>query len=314
MTTNPRSNKEMTASPRSGDDTRDSNPRAHRSAVALLCFCALCWSIAGMFTRHLEHAQAFEITFWRSFFCVLFMVVALGVRSRGNPLRPVIAMGMPGLISGAMWSVMFTCFMLALTRTSTANTLLVLSLSPLMAALLARAVLGVRVRAGTWAAICAALAGIGWMVHEGVSAQGLSGMLIALAVPMAAAINLVTLEKMHAKVDLAPAVFIGGVVSCAVTLPLAWPMSASAHDLAILALLGVVQLAMPCMLMVRAARHLAPHEMALIGLLEVVLGPIWAWLGAGEAMAPATVQGGILVLMALAGNELMGWRLRTAAA
>ena len=74
------------------------------------------------------------------------------------------------------------------------------------------------------------------------------------------------------------------------------------HDLSILALLGIVQLALPCMLMVRAAKHLAPQEMALIGLLEVVLGPIWAWLGAGETMPPATIQGGLLVLAALVLN------------
>ena len=43
----------------------------------------------------------------------------------------------------------------------------------------------------------------------------------------------------------------------------------------------------------------APHEMALIGLLEVVLGPLWAWLGAGEAISSATLQGGALVLAAL---------------
>lgn len=280
----------------------------HRGAVALLCFCALCWSIAGVFTRHLERAEGFEVTFWRSFFCVIGVFAALAWRSRGRPLRPVVAMGVPGLVSGAMWSVMFTCFMLALTRTSVANTLLVSSISPLLAAILAYLVLGERVRAGTWVAIATALAGIWWMVRDGVSAQGVSGMLIALGVPFASAINLVTLKKMHAQVDLAPAVFTGAVLSCIATLPLAWPLSASANDLAILALLGFVQLAMPCMLMVRAARHLAPHEMALIGLLEVVLGPLWAWLGAGEAISSATLQGGALVLAALAGNELVGRR------
>jgi len=287
---------------------------SHRGAVALLCFCALCWSIAGVFTRLLERAEGFEVTFWRSLFCVIGVTAALAWQQRGRFLRPVIAMGRAGVVSGVMWAVMFTCFMLALTRTSVANTLLVSSLSPLMAALLARLVLGVRVRAGTWVAIAAALAGIWWMVRDGVSAQGLSGMAIALGVPIAAAINLVTLERMHARVDLAPAVLLGGVFSCVATLPMAWPLSATAADLAILALLGFVQLALPCMLMVRVAPWLAPQEIALIALLEVVLGPIWAWLGAGEAMSRATIQGGLLVLAALAGNELVAWRMRQSAA
>lgn len=287
---------------------------AHRRAIALLAFCALCWSIAGVFTRLLEHAEGFEITFWRSFFCALGVLAALSWQQRGNPLRPVIAMGWPGLLSGAMWAVMFVCFMLALTRTSVANTLLVSSLSPLLSALLARAVLGERIGAGTWFAIAAALFGIWWMVSDGVSAEGLSGMLIALGVPSAAAVNLVILRKLHARIDLAPAVLVGALLSCAATLPLALPFAASAYDLSILALLGFVQLALPCMLMVGVARHLSAHEIALICLLEVVLGPIWAWLGAGEAMGASTVQGGLIVLGALAAKELLGDRLRPARA
>ena len=278
---------------------------SHRNAALLLAFCALCWSIAGVFTRHLERADGFEITFWRSFFCAVAMLIILARQRRGNPLTPVIAMGWPGLFSGAMWSVMFTCFMLAITRTSVANTLLVLSVSPLLAALLGRAVLGTRISPMTWAAIALAGFGIWWMVHEGVSADGLSGMIIAAAVPVAAAINIVTLKKLQADVDLAPAVLIGALLSCLFTLPLAWPLDATGNDLAILALLGVVQLAIPCFLMIRATRSLAPHEVALIALLEVVFGPIWAWLGAGEAMPAATIQGGLVVLAALVGNALL---------
>ena len=283
------------------------NRSDHRRAVALLCFCAVCWSIAGVFVRRLDSAGGFEITFWRSLFCAAAVLAALGWQQGRRAFAPVRAMGIPGLISGAMWAVMFTCFPVALTLTSTANTLLVSSLSPLFSALLAWMVLGQRVRPLTWAAIGLALVGIWWMVRDGVSTEGAAGMLVALGVPLAVAINLVTLRRMHAQVDLAPAVLLGAGISCLAMLPLAWPVSASAHDLAILGFLGVVQLALPCMLMVRAAKHLAPHEMALIGLLEVLLGPIWAWLGAGEAIPAATAQGGVVVLAALAANAWWGY-------
>lgn len=278
---------------------------SHGAAAGLLAFCALLWSSAGVVTRRLESAEGFEVTFWRSLFCVIGVGLALAWQARGRFWRPVVAMGPVGLASGLMWAAMFTGYMLALTRTSTANTLLVLSLAPFLTALLSWAVLRERVRAGTWAAIVAAGAGMAWMVRDGVSAQGLSGMAIALMVPVASAINIVMLKRVRASVDLAPAVLLGAVLSCVITLPAAWPLSASLHDIALLAGLGFLQLALPCMLMVRAARVLAPHEVALIALLEVVLGPIWSWLGAGEAMTPATIQGGLVVLAALVGNELL---------
>ncbi|MGD9945637.1 MAG: DMT family transporter [Burkholderiaceae bacterium] len=282
------------------------SPRT-RSAL-LLAFAATCWSIAGVLTRQLTGVGGFEVTFWRSLFCAVTMVAILGWQQRGSPLAPLRAAGAAGLVSGAMWAVMFTCFMLALTRTSVANTLLVMSLAPLLTALLGRVVLGARLTPATWTAVLLAGVGIGWMVHDGVSADGLAGMAIALAVPIASAINIVVLKRLHAHVDLAPAILTGAVLSCLATAPFAWPFAATANDLLILAVLGAGQLAIPCFLMIRAVRNLASHEVALIALLEVVLGPLWAWGGAGEAIPAATLQGGLIVLVALAGNELIAAR------
>jgi len=54
---------------------------------------------------------------------------------------------------------------------------------------------------------------------------------------------------------------------------------------------------------VLASRSLTAPEIALLALLEVVLGPLWTWLGAGEVPAGSTLAGGAIVLAALAGNE-----------
>lgn len=282
----------------------------HRRAIALMIAAATLWSIAGVVTRHLSPSlQAdgrFEITFWRSLFAAATVAgYLLLVRREG--LRPVWATGWPGLVSGGMWAVMFVFFMLALTLTTVANTLLVMSLGPLVTALLARMVLRTPVAGRTWLAIGAAMLGMAWMFARGGGAlpggNHVAGMLIALAVPLAAAINLVLLQKTRARVDLVPAVFLGGAISALLMLPLALPLHATQRDVALLAALGVFQLGLPCMLMVVAARRLSAPEISLLALLEVVLGPLWAWLGAGEVPATGTVLGGLLVLAALIVNE-----------
>ena len=93
-------------------------------------------------------------------------------------------------------------------------------------------------------------------------------------------------------------------ISCLIALPFALPFSSTPRDLALLAFLGVTQLGLPCMLLVLASRALLAPEIALLGLLEVVLGPLWVWLGAGEVPAGSTLLGGMIVLAALAANEL----------
>jgi len=272
----------------------------------------LLWSTAGVATRHLDSAQSFEVTFWRSF--VTFVALAAyyaAVHGRDTPalLR---AGGRPLWLSGLMWSVMFTCFMLALTLTSVANVLVTMSVGPLVTALLARFMLGHRVPPRTWLAIAVAGIGIAWMYGTSISAdpRHLLGSLVALGVPIAGAINWNILQKRGASVDLVPALLVGALVSSAVTLPLAWPFQASAHDIGLLAMLGVFQLAIPCMMSVRLARLLPAPEISLLALLEIVFGIAWAWLGADERPSADVLAGGTLVLATLALNEAWAMRRR----
>jgi len=276
----------------------------------------LLWSIAGVVTRNLSpelQAQGrFEITLWRSLFAAVFVGGYL-LLVRRDFLGALTRAGWPGLLSGCMWATMFICFMLALTLTSTANTLIVLAVAPLITAILARAVLKSPIPLRTWLAIAIAMAGIVWMFAGGLrieSPASLLGMLIAFGAPLASAINFVVLKKRGQSVDLIPAVFLGGMISAVLMLPFALPLGAEPRDVALLAVLGFFQLGLPCMLLVIAARHLSATELALLALLEVLLGPLWAWLGAGEVPAGTTVFGGALVLGALVLNELAAARDR----
>src|SRR5205085_11261048 len=101
---------------------------------------------------------------------------------------------------------------------------------------------------------------------------------------------------------------VGRISSCLVARPLSFPYHAAGRAVARLGFLCVFQLAVPCMLLVMASRVLLAPEMALIGLLEVVLGPLWAWLGAGEVPSQATLSGGAIVLGALVLNEVLTMR------
>lgn len=285
---------------------------SHQRAIVLMICAATLWSIAGVLTRHLEAARGFEITFWRSFFSALFVAAALtwqqGISKAAATVR---ASGWLGVLSGMSWCVMFICFMIALTKTTVANTLVVMSVSPLLTALLAWLFLKQAIPARTWYAIVAAGIGMAWMFMQGISDVGgkhLTGMMIAVAVPTASAINLIAIKKAGHGVDLIPAVLLGSVFSAVLMLPFAWPFQVSLHDIAILVVLGFFQLGLPCMLMVRAAKSLSAPEVALLALLEVLLGPIWAWLGAGEVPAGATLAGGAVVMAALVFNEFAAMR------
>jgi drug/metabolite transporter (DMT)-like permease len=286
----------------------------HGRAVLLMVAVTLMWSIAGVVTRQLEQARSFEITFWRSFFTVLSLLVILPLAQGRHVFRQLRQRGAEALwISGLCWSVMFTAFMVALTLTSVANVLVTMSVGPLLTALAARVVIGYRVPARTWAAIVVAGSGIAYMYAAQVSGGQVAGTLVALCVPVAGAINWTVVQRSQARgqtIDLVPAVLVGAVISALTTLPLALPLRASGHDIGLLALLGLVQLAIPCAIAVVCARALKAPEIALLALLEVIFGILLAWVGANEVPSRTVLAGGALVIGALVANELLGWRLR----
>jgi drug/metabolite transporter (DMT)-like permease len=275
-------------------------------AVALMIAAPVLWSSAGVVTRHIERALPFEQVFWRSLFAFVFVFAVL-LSQKAHPWKAVRSAGVPGLVSGLMWALMFTAFLFALSMTTTANTLVVMAVSPLLTAVFAWFFLKDPLPARTWVAASAAALGIAWMFSAQLSLH-YAGMAVAFIIPLAAAINVVTLRASAARLDLVPAVMLGGALSCLLALPFALPFSATPRDIALLAFLGFFQLGLPCMLLVLASRALLAPEIALLGLLEVVLGPLWAWLGAGEDPGRTTLVGGAVVLAALAANELAAMR------
>ena len=286
----------------------------HGQAVAMMVGITALWSIAGVVTRHLEQARSFEVTFWRSFFTVLSLLVILplwqgrGVLSRMPWRSPYF------WLSGVCWSVMFTAFMLALMLTAVANVLITMAIGPLLTALVTRVFLGHHLPLRTWAAIVLAGVGISWMYGSQLSLGDpnfVLGSMVALCVPIAGAVQWTLVQKSHADgldLDLVPSVLLGAVLSTLFTLPLAWPFQASAHDVGLLAMLGLFQLAIPCALSVVCARVLKAPEVSLLALLEIVFGIALAWWGANEAPQPSVLLGGALVLSALLMNEYLAWK------
>lgn len=319
------------------------NRLTHTQAVFLMVAVTLMWSIAGVVSRQLESAARFEVTFWRSAFTFVSLLLILPLWRAADRASGALAAAPTGQgalhhhwgvlsgsrafwVSGVCWSVMFTAFMLALTFTSVANVLVIMAAGPLFTAVLARVFIGQRLPARTWAAIVTAGAGIVYMygsqmwaafTDPAANASGLVlGSLASLCVPVAGAINWTVVQRsqQHGEsIDLVPSVLVGALFSTVATLPLAFPFQATGSDIAWLALLGLVQLAIPCALAVVCARLLKAPEVSLLALLEVIFGIVWAWLWANETPGREVMLGGSVVIGALLLNETLAWRGRQSA-
>ena len=272
---------------------------------------SLCWSTGGILVRNVVLTDSWEIAFWRSLFMVVYMLGLLAVQHRSRMIERIAEVGVQGVLAGAFMACTFFLYILSITRTTAANTFVLMSVAPFFMALLGRIFLGEQVNLRTWGAIAGALVGIVIMFHAGIDAGHSLGNILALGIPMALASNVIMLRRAGTAVNMVPTVLLAAIFATLVSLPPAWPLTPTGRDLAVLWVMGWLQLGTGCVLLTMAARHLPAREIGLLALLETTLGPIWVWLGIGERPSDLTLIGGVIVVGALVANGWMNQRDQT---
>jgi len=277
--------------------------------LLLMTMAGLCWSSSGILVRSVTITNAWEIVFWRALFMALFIGVFLIARYGNRTVSHIAAVGFPGLCAGALLASSFFLFILSVMRTTVANSLFLMSTSPFVAAFFGHIFLNERVPRRTAIAMTVSLMGIVLVFADALGSSGaLSGNLLACCVPVTFAANVILIRKMGASVDMVPTILLAGLIAVLVALPVGWPLTASWHDVGVLAVMGVVQLGLGCLLMTLAAPHISAVEIGLLSLLETILGPVWVWLGIGERPSDSALLGGVIVLSSLVVNQLAGLR------
>ncbi len=268
----------------------------HRRGRLFVALAAVAWSTAGILQRELSVGVATQIA-GRALFAVVGLLAYVAVSEQGALLRAFRAIGRGGLAVAALMAVSSSAFIVALNHASVASVLFMLALAPILAAGLGT-LLGEPVSGRTWIAMGVALAGVALMVGgpgrphplgEGLSllmAAGFAGTLV--------------ITRQRRDVSMAPATCLSQAVLLVAAAPFAHPGEVGGRDLALLASLGIGQIGLGLVFLTIGARLIPAAEVALITLLEIVLGPLWVWIVLSEQPSAATLAGGAIVLGAVA--------------
>ena len=264
----------------------------------------------GLLVR-LIAADSWTLTFWRGLLVAVGLGLGLIAVYRGGTWAVLRGIGRAGLWTSLLFGIGTVTFILSITHTTVANTLFIVSTSPLFAALMAWRFLGERVTGGTWAAIGLALIGIGVIASGGLDSGALVGNVAALvtALTLAGSFSII---RHHRDRNMVPTMALSGLVTAVLVLPLAQPAAVGAGDVGVLAFMGLVMLPLSFALLSIGPRYIPAPEVSLMLLLESVLGPLWVWLALGEDPGARTLLGGAIVIATLAGHALV--TLRRAAA
>lgn len=280
----------------------------HRRGTALAAAGVLALSFDALLVR-LAVADSATIVFWRGLFMALALTVALRLLRRRWAWHVIAAAGAAGVFIVLGYGLSQILFVSAVMTTRVANVVVILSAAPLFAAGLSGLFLREWVASRTWVAIILCIAGIAAVFGGSIGGDAWLGDVFALGAALVVGANF-TLLRRTPGVNRLAVVGGGGLVSCVAVAPFATPVAIDATQLAVLALMGLVQMPLALVLLSEATRHLPSAEVSLFLIGETILGTYWVWLLLGEEPPGLTLIGGGLVIVTLAGHSWLSLRRR----
>ncbi len=288
------------------------NSIEQRRGLIFVFMAGVLWSTVGLGIRLIDEATVWQILLYRSISLSLFLATVIYLRSRANLFKVVKAAGLPGCIAGLALVGAYSGGIYGIQSTSVANAMLLFASAPFMAAILGWIFLREKVRKATWIAILFAILGIGIMVQD--KTQGgaaLLGNLAALGSAFGFAVFTVALRWGRSG-DMLPAVFLSGIfaifITSSICLLSGLSFQISGNDITISMGMGVFQVGAGLVLYTLGSKTLPAAELTLLSLAEVLLGPLWVYLFLNEVATLNTLLGGLVLLLAIAGNAISGAR------
>jgi drug/metabolite transporter (DMT)-like permease len=274
--------------------------------VAMVLTAGFCLSLGGVLLRTLETSDGWLVMFYRSIAFTITLLIFVCLCHKGRVIASFRAIGRAGLLVALLSGGGAICYIFSLLATTVANTMIVLSVTPLCTALLAWAVIDERVRMANWIAIVGAVAGVALMFAQGFTEARVVGSLFAFGAALGLAAMLVIIRRAKT-VDMLPAICLGGVFSALTAAAMTNnSFVVSAHDLGLLILLGAVQIGGGFTLLTLGARLVPAAQVSMLALTEILLAPLWVWLAVDEIPTALTLTGGAVVLAAVVGQALAG--------
>ena len=249
---------------------------------------------------------------WRGLLQALGLSVLVACFHGRHTLTCFRAVGLAGYSAAFLFALGTVLFVVALSCTSVANTLIIVASAPFFAALASRVFLGERIASRTWLAIFVALGGIVLLAFESLGTGALWGDLAALGVAVAMGGNFTVVRHARA-VNMIPAMALSGLIVAIVATPIA-PAAVVLDDaqLAFMLAMGLFVVPVSFALITLGPRYLPAAEVSLLMLLETVLGPLWVWLAIGEAPGTMAFLGGSIVVATLAAHSALALRREAA--
>ncbi len=241
----------------------------------------------------------FSLIFYRSALPAVYILIFLIYNYQKSFLKSFYLIGIPGIIYAILYAITHICFVYSIQNTAVANTLVLIASAPIFAALFSVFILKEIPSLFTWIVILIAMLAMIIIGVGSFTTTGLYGDLMALVVAIGMGFSMV-LVRLFKNKDLVPACLLGCLISAIYALPFGINFNLNNDQFILIIIMCLIILPIPFMIMTISPKFTPAHEVALIFLLESVLGTTWVWFVIKEVPPLNTIIGGILLLGSVA--------------
>jgi drug/metabolite transporter (DMT)-like permease len=265
----------------------------------LLAFVAIMFITPDSLLIRLSNVDSWNLIFYRGIIPFFAVLVGLLVIQKGQVISSLISNGLHGIAYSITFTISNIFFVISIESTNVANTLVMLSLAPMISAIISFIFLKENPDKKTWIAITITTFAVIYIFFDSFERGDVKGNFFGLICAFGMATGAVIIRSAK-KVSLVPSAMMGKLFVALIALIFVDKFSLEGKDLVIIPAMGIFCVAIPFVLITLAPRYITAPEVNLFFLLETILGPLWVWLVIHEQPSMETLIGGTIIISTIA--------------
>ena len=279
-------------------------PYSNQKKGMVLAFTAVMFITPDSLFIRLADINSWNLIFYRGFIPFLVVFTGLLIIYKNKIIQEIINNGWHGFAYACVFTITNIVFVISIENTNVANTLIMIALAPMLSAIISFIFLKENPDQKTWVAIIITTLAVAYIFYDALDAGDFLGNFLGLVCATGLAVGAVIIRSAK-KISLVPSAMVGKLMVGLIALLFADKLKLEGNDLTIVPLMCIMCVAIPFVLVTLAPRFITAAEVNLFFLLETTLGPLWVWLVIKEQPSLETIQGGIVIIVAIAIHSYM---------
>ena len=270
----------------------------------LLAFVAIMFITPDSLLIRLSSIESWSLIFYRGIIPFFAVFIGLLIVQKGQIISSLINNGWHGVAYVCTFTVTNILFVISIENTNVANTLIMISLAPMLSAIISFIFLKENPDKKTWIAITVTTLAVIYIFFDSLEKGDFKGNFFGFICAAGLAAGTVIIRSVK-QINLVPSAMMGKLFVALIALFFVDNFNLEGRDLIIIPTMGIACVAIPFVLITLAPRYITAPEVNLFFLLETILGPLWVWFVIKEQPSIETIIGGAVIILTITIHSIL---------